>query len=294
MRPTESIKSIVERDSVTRPDVAVALAASLAAVGIGLLLSRYGSRQRKKLIGASMIAVGLAINAPQLVLPGDWTTGRVILFYLMAAAVVATAVVTVVARDEKRSAVAFITLLLATAGLLFFARPEYWEAVACLAAVGGIGACLRIFAPAKHDRGLDVRENWEPFVSAAVGMAIVGVCAVAMRDALSVVGVWLFGVGAIGVLSRRRLATRTLSVVIMFLGSAVGLAAWPGLHGDSPGPLLVVAILVVAGCQPTVLLNCRRSRDTPLEDVPEGNTPRFEGLALALGLLTLLGALLAA
>lgn len=69
-----------------------------------------------------------------------------------------------------------------------------------------------------------------------------------------VVGALLFGIGLIGVLSRRNMIVIFLCVEMMLQGVSVSLVAWGRYHNDWGGQMLVIFILTVAACEAAIAL----------------------------------------
>lgn len=69
-----------------------------------------------------------------------------------------------------------------------------------------------------------------------------------------VVGAVLFGIGAIGFLSRRNMIVMFLAAEMMLQGISVSLVAWSRYHNDFGGQMFVVFIITVAACEAAVAL----------------------------------------
>ena len=69
-----------------------------------------------------------------------------------------------------------------------------------------------------------------------------------------IVGAVLFGVGAIGFLSRRNMIVMFLSAEIMLQGVSLSLVAWSRFHNDFGGQMLVLFIIAVAACEAAVAM----------------------------------------
>ncbi|MBN1393538.1 MAG: NADH-quinone oxidoreductase subunit NuoK [Pirellulales bacterium] len=68
------------------------------------------------------------------------------------------------------------------------------------------------------------------------------------------VGAALFGLGAIGFLSRRNMIVMFLSVEIMLQGASLSLAAWGRFHNDFGGQTFVLFVIAVAASEAAVAL----------------------------------------
>lgn len=69
-----------------------------------------------------------------------------------------------------------------------------------------------------------------------------------------VVGAMLFGIGAIGFLSRRNVIVIFLAAELMLQGISVSLVAWGRYHNDFGGQMFVVFIITVAACEAAIAL----------------------------------------
>lgn len=69
-----------------------------------------------------------------------------------------------------------------------------------------------------------------------------------------IVGAVLFGLGAIGFLSRRNMILMFLCVEMMLQGVSVSLVGWSRFHNDFGGQMLVIFIIAVAGAEAAVAL----------------------------------------
>ena len=77
---------------------------------------------------------------------------------------------------------------------------------------------------------------------------------IALLNNYLILGALLFGIGMIGLLSRRNMIVMFLSVEIMLQGVSVSLVAWSRFHNDFGGQMLVVFIIAVAACEAAVAL----------------------------------------
>ncbi len=69
-----------------------------------------------------------------------------------------------------------------------------------------------------------------------------------------VVGAMLFGLGAIGFLTRRNMIVMFLCVEMMLQGVSLSLVAWSRYHNDFGGQMLVLFIIAVAACEAAIAL----------------------------------------
>ena len=69
-----------------------------------------------------------------------------------------------------------------------------------------------------------------------------------------VVGALLFGIGLVGLFSRRNMIVMFLCVEMMLQGVSVSLVAWGRFHNDWGGQMLVIFILTVAACEAAIAL----------------------------------------
>jgi NADH-quinone oxidoreductase subunit K len=108
----------------------------------------------------------------------------------------------------------------------------------------------------------------------------------AILQANLIVGGLLFGIGAIGFLSRRNMIVMFLAAEMMLQGVSISLVAWGRFHNDFGGQMLVLFIITVAACEAAialalvlVLFHKRQSLDVALwQDVREANLPRHVDL----------------
>jgi len=69
-----------------------------------------------------------------------------------------------------------------------------------------------------------------------------------------VVGAILFGIGMVGVLSRRNMIVMFLAVEIMLQGVSLSLVGWSRFHNDFGGQILVMFIIALAACEAALAL----------------------------------------
>lgn len=98
-----------------------------------------------------------------------------------------------------------------------------------------------------------------------------------------ILGAVLFGVGMVGMLTRRNMIVMFLCAEMMLQGVAVSLVAWGRFHNDFGGQMLVIFILTVAACEAglalalfIVLFQRSGSLDiTYWQELREENQPAF-------------------
>ena len=150
---------------------------------------------------------------------------------------------------------------------------------------------------------------WEPLICVASGMALAGVLVMtawgmfSQRDALQqatiapvanylVLGAVLFAIGSSGFLSRRSPIVMLLSAEVMLFGVLLSAAARCHLPGADVARVPLIIVAVAAAGQPGIALAALwltfREQEIPLKAVT--NRPHL--LAMAAGLLMLVGALL--
>ncbi len=300
----------------------LALAMVAAGLGIWLLLSQSSSRLRK--LGATLAAVGAVALAVQTPRVGSLLVDSA--FALLSIVLLASAVATIVSRCPLRCTTCFAVALLSALALLLLDAVQFFV-VAALAASFAIlpGGCLfiwkhEIFArwaprPSSHSHAeddeharatVDVTRTdlpaWEPLICVASGMALAGVLVMTARGMFSqpealqhatsamvpnylVLGAMLFAIGSTGFLSRRSPIVMLLSAEVMLLGVLLSLAA-----AGARAPLLIVA--VAAAGQPCIALAALWRTVGKQEPLLRATTNRFHLLAMAAGLLMLVGALL--
>ncbi len=64
-----------------------------------------------------------------------------------------------------------------------------------------------------------------------------------------VIGAILFGVGLVGLLSRRNMIVMFIAVEMMLQGVSISLVAWGRFHDNWDGQVLVIFVLTVAACE---------------------------------------------
>lgn len=69
-----------------------------------------------------------------------------------------------------------------------------------------------------------------------------------------VIGALLFGIGLIGLVSRRNMLIMFLSAEMMLQGVSLSLIAFGRFHNDWGGQMLVIFILSVAACEAAIVL----------------------------------------
>ncbi len=77
---------------------------------------------------------------------------------------------------------------------------------------------------------------------------------IALLNNYLIVGAMLFGIGMVGVLSRRNMIVMFLSVEIMLQGVSLSLVAWSRFHNDFGGQILVMFIIALAACEAALAL----------------------------------------
>ncbi len=68
------------------------------------------------------------------------------------------------------------------------------------------------------------------------------------------VGAVLFGLGMVGMLTRRNMILMFLSAEMMLQGVSLSLVAWGRYHNDWGGQILTIFILTVAACEAAIAL----------------------------------------
>jgi NADH-quinone oxidoreductase subunit K len=77
---------------------------------------------------------------------------------------------------------------------------------------------------------------------------------IALLNDYLTLGAVLFGIGAIGFLSRRNMIVMFLSAEIMLQGVSLSLVAWSRFHNDWGGQMLVLFMIAVAACEAAIAL----------------------------------------
>lgn len=98
-----------------------------------------------------------------------------------------------------------------------------------------------------------------------------------------IVAVLLFGIGLVGLMSRRNMIVMFLAAEMMLQGVSVSLVSWGRFHNDWGGQALVIFILTIAACEAgialaLVLMLFQRSGKLDIafwQGIREANQPRF-------------------
>ena len=112
---------------------------------------------------------------------------------------------------------------------------------------------------------------------------------IALLNNYLIVGALLFGIGAIGFISRRNMIVMFLAAEIMLQGVSVSLVAWSRFRNDFGGQMLVIFIIAVAACEAAIALALvvtlfRHSGNLDVavwQTLREDNQPAFEEPELA-------------
>jgi NADH-quinone oxidoreductase subunit K len=67
-----------------------------------------------------------------------------------------------------------------------------------------------------------------------------------------VVGALLFGIGLVGLLTRRNMIVMFLAIEMMLQGISLSLVAWSRFYDDFGGQMLVIFIIAVAACEAAI------------------------------------------
>ena len=298
-------------------------------LGIWLLLSQSSSRLRK--LGATLAAASAVMVAVQSPWVGRLLFDSVfmLLWTVLLVSAVATIVSRSPLRCTTCFAVALLPALalLLLADVQFFLVAALAASFAILPGgflfVWGPEVFVRSTPrPGSHSHAQDDEHAhasvgmtrtdlpaWEPLICVASGMALAGVLVMTAwgmfseRDALQqataalvpnylVLGALLFAVGTSGFLSRQSPIVMLLSAEVMLLGVLLSLAAHCHLPGAAVTRVPLIIVAVAAAGQPGIALVALwptlHKQETPLKAV----TSRSHLLAMAAGLLILVGALL--
>ncbi len=168
---------------MTNPSYILTLAVFLGAVGLWLMLPRGGARGRAAGIVLSAIALGLWLSRFHGL--GGW--GADGLFFLLAVVAVVAAVGAVTSHNPIYAAIWFGLSLLGTAGLLLLVGAQFLAAATVLVYAGAILVTFLFVLMFAQPEGLSScdRRSWEAGLSAAVGIALVGVLSVAVGGVFS-------------------------------------------------------------------------------------------------------------
>ncbi len=98
-----------------------------------------------------------------------------------------------------------------------------------------------------------------------------------------IIGALLFGIGLIGLLSRRNLIVMFLATEMMLQGVSLSLVAFSRFHNNFGGQMLVIFILTVAACEAGIALalivalfqRSGRLDAAVWQELRESNQPKF-------------------
>ena len=165
------------------PQLIIALATAMGALGMWLILPRPTNRGRA--LGVVLGAAGLGLLATQV--SGLGHLANDVVFAVMAGVTVLAAVATVTFRSPVYCAIWFGLTLLGTAGLFMFQGAQFLAVATIVVYAGAILVTflfvLMLAQPEGHTH-YD-RRSWEPIVSAFTGAVIVGVLAMTVTNVLA-------------------------------------------------------------------------------------------------------------
>lgn len=142
----------------------------------------------------ALAAAGLGLWALRMPLLGDWAADRALfiagngIFFVLAGVTVVAAVGTVTFRNPVYCAIWFGLTLLGTAGLFLLAGAQFLAVATVVVYAGAILVTFLFVLMLAQPRGWAVydRASWEPLVSAALGVVIVGILSITVSRALLV------------------------------------------------------------------------------------------------------------
>jgi NADH-quinone oxidoreductase subunit J len=159
------------------------LAILLGAAGMWLMLPRRHSVGRG--VGMVLAAVALGLGFSRLPGLGSWLAES--MFLILAAVTLGAAVAAVSFRNPVYCAVWFGLSLLGVAGLFLFADAQFLAAATVVVYAGAILVTFLFVLMLAQPEGRAAydRVSWEPLLSAAAGMLLVGVLSAAIGGAAS-------------------------------------------------------------------------------------------------------------
>jgi NADH-quinone oxidoreductase subunit J len=171
---------------VSDPQRILALATLLTAAAVWLLLPRGVARGRPA--GAVLAAAGLGLWASRLPALANWLENGT--FLVLAGVTIAAALGAVSFANPVYCAIWFGMTLLGTAGLFLFQGAQFLAAATVIVYAGAILVTFLfvLMLGRPSGRASYDRVSWEAMLSAATGMLMVGVLAMAIFHALGTAG----------------------------------------------------------------------------------------------------------
>ena len=151
---------------------------------------------------------------------------------IISGGLITAAAAAVVAERLRHAAICFCLAVLAAYGLLMLAGA--WATALVVATLLAV-ACVvarRLFSPTDRPAIADGREaaSWEPMLASATAAVIVGIMSTRSHN-LVIVGLVVFGIGLMGLISRQTGKRQFLSAGIMLIGPLLMAFGWSRLAG---------------------------------------------------------------
>ena len=230
-------------------------AIALGAIGMWLSSPQTGAVRHRRTFGKVLAAAGLLLMLWQLS-PGAGRAsagasgvamGAVLL--IISGGLITAAAAAVVAERLRHAAICFCLAVLAAYGLLMLAAA--WATALVVATLLAV-ACVvarRLFSPTDRPAIADGREaaSWEPMLAAATAAVIVGIMSTIVAHGHVIVGLVVFGIGLMGLISRQTDKRLFLSAGIMLIGALSTAFGWSRFAGRFVDGSAAAAIAVVGG-----------------------------------------------
>ncbi len=168
---------------MTDPHHILTLTTLLGALGLWLMLPRGTARGRG--VGIIMASVALGLGASQVPRLSDWMADGV--FLILAAVTVISAAAAVTFRNPLYCAIWFGQSVLGAAGLFFFTGAQFLAVATVVVYAGAILVTFLFVLMLAQPEGKAPydRVSWEALISAATGIAIVGVLSMTIGGVFS-------------------------------------------------------------------------------------------------------------
>ena len=221
-------------------------AIALGAMGMWLLSPQIRTPRRRRTFGKALAAAGLLLMLWQLPPGGDGAMG--VLLLIVSGGLIAAAAATVVAEQLRCAAICFCLAVLAAYGLLMLAGAWATALVVAVLSAVACAAARGLFPPSGQPSIAAGREtaSWEPMLASATAAVIVGIMSTPAHN-LVIVGLVVFGIGLMGLISRQTGKRLFLSAGIMLIGALSTAFGWSCFAGRFTDGSAAAAIAAAGG-----------------------------------------------